>query len=119
MTSIVFDTHESFKLLKEAGLNDAQAEAIVKVVSRTVDLRNRSQLATPADVASPNSEVGAGITALDARIAADLSASKADIASLDTKLGARISAQTGELVWWIVGTGAVVVASNVLLNVFG
>jgi hypothetical protein len=97
MSTITFDTHASFKRLKDAGLNEAQAEAVVEVVSKTAELPDISQLATKADLASV----------------------KADLANVETKLDARITALKGELIWWIIGTGAVVVTSQTLEHIFG
>ena len=68
----------------------------MEVVSRTADLPDISQLATKADVASVETRLEAQITGLDARI----------------------TALKGELIWWIIGTGVVVAASQTLQHIF-
>ena len=122
MNAIAFDTHASFKRLKDAGLNDAQAEAVVDVVSRTADLPDISQLATKEDLALLRADIVSVETRLDARILG----AKSDIAGLESRLEAkmagleaRLTALKGELVWWIIGTGVVVAASQTLQHIFG
>lgn len=50
MTSIAFDTLGASKRLRDAGLQEGVAEAIVDVVRRTADLPDIGQLATKADI---------------------------------------------------------------------
>ncbi len=136
MNAIAFDTHASFKRLKDAGLNDAQAEAVVDVVSRTADLPDISQLATKEDLALLRADMVGVETRLDARI----SGAKSDIAGAESRLDAkivaldakvvtlearivaldsRVTAMKGELVWWIIGTGVVVAVSQTLQHILG
>ena len=122
MNAIAFDTHASFKRLKDAGLNDAQAEAVVDVVSRTADLPDISQLATKEDLALLRADMVGVETRLEARI----SGAKSDIAGAESRLDAkivaldsRLTAMKGELVWWIIGTGVVVAVSQTLQHILG
>ena len=111
MNAIAFDTHASFKRLKDAGLNDAQAEAVVEVVSGTADLPDISQLATKADLAVLKADVASVETRLEAKMTG--------LEAKMTGLEARLTALKGELVWWIIGTGVVVAMSQTLQHILG
>jgi hypothetical protein len=71
-SATAFDTHAGVKRLVQAGMPEAQAEALIEVVAKTADMPDVSQLAT-----------------------------KAELAGVE-----------GELVYWIVGTGAVSVIAQ-------
>ena len=118
MNAIAFDTHASFKRLKDAGLNDAQAEAVVDVVSRTADLPDISQLATKADLAV----LQADVASVETRLEAKLTGLDAKMTGLEAKMAgleARLTGLKGELVWWIIGTGVVVAVSQTLQHILG
>ena len=125
MNAIAFDTHASFKRLKDAGLNDAQAEAVVDVVSRTADLPDISQLATKADLAVLQADVASVETRLEAKLTgldAKMTGLEAKMTGLEAKMAgleARLTGLKGELVWWIIGTGVVVAVSQTLQHILG
>ena len=73
MTAVAFDTHAAVKTLREAGADEAMAEAIVNTASAAAGA-DREQLATKADLA-----------ALETRLRADL-ATKADLEALRSEL---------------------------------
>jgi hypothetical protein len=50
MTSIAFNTLQASRKLRDAGVDERTAEAIVEVVSQTTDLPDMSKLATKADL---------------------------------------------------------------------
>ncbi len=52
MTSVAFDTHRAVKALREAGVEERQAEAITQIVQQTADLPDVTTLATKADLAA-------------------------------------------------------------------
>ena len=73
MNAVAFDTHAAVKTLREAGADEAMAEAIVNTASAAAGA-DREQLATKADLA-----------ALETRLRADL-ATKADLETLRSEL---------------------------------
>ena len=73
-------------LLREAGFEDRQAEAVAGVVRHAVDA-DRGALATKAD-----------ITALRADTRADIAALRADLDKLETRLTVRFFGMGGVLV---------------------
>lgn len=50
MTAITFDTLQASRRLRDAGVDERTAEAIVEVVSQTTELPDISKLATKADL---------------------------------------------------------------------
>lgn len=61
MTSIPFDTHDAVKTLRNAGVDERAAEAMVQVMARTTDLPKIEHLATKTDLE-------AAVAKLEARI---------------------------------------------------
>lgn len=57
MTSIAFDTHDAVKTLRNAGVDERSAEAMVEVMKRTTDLPRVDHLATKADIAELRTEI--------------------------------------------------------------
>ena len=77
MSTATFDTYAAVKTLREAGADEAMAEAIVNTASAAAGA-DREQLATKADLAELE-------TRLTARM--DTFATKADLAALRAELG--------------------------------
>ena len=74
MSAIAFDTHAAVKTLREAGADEAMAEAIVNTAGAAAGARH-DDLATKADIADTKADI------------AELRAStKADLAKLETRL---------------------------------
>ena len=73
MNAVAFDTHAAVKTLREAGADEAMAEAIVNTASAAAGA-DREQSATKADLAG-----------LETRLRADL-ATKADLETLRSEL---------------------------------
>ena len=63
MNAVAFDTHAAVKTLREAGADEAMAEAIVNTASAAAGA-DREQLATKADLA----EVRADLAGLETRM---------------------------------------------------
>ena len=63
MSTGAFDTHAAVKTLREAGADEAMAEAIVNTASAAAGA-DREQLATKADLA----DLKAGLAALEVRL---------------------------------------------------
>ena len=57
MNAATFDTHAAVKTLREAGADEAMAEAIVNAASAAAGA-DREQLATKADIAGLRAEIG-------------------------------------------------------------
>ncbi len=88
MVTLAFDTLKAAKALKEAGFEEAQAEAVVATVGEAVG----ATVATKADVAEARTGLQAEIGALRtdmAELRADL---QAEIAAVRTDLQAEIGA---------------------------
>ena len=75
MSAVAFDTHAAVKTLREAGADEAMAEAIVNTASAAVGA-GHDQLATKADLAD---------------IKADLADTRADVAELRASTKAEIA----------------------------
>ena len=84
---LMFDTHQAVKELTEAGFVEAQAEAVVATVSRSMS----ENVATKADIAEVKANIAivkADIAVVKADIASLRVETKADIASLRTEMAA-------------------------------
>lgn len=95
MTTLIFDTHEFIKELKNAGFSEQQAEVITKLqktaISSTLEQAKHDyqldDLATKRDLKELELKVDASIRELELKVAKDIAESKA------------------ELVCWVVGVG--------------
>ena len=67
MSTATFDTHAAVKTLREAGADEAMAEAIVSTASAAAGA-DRGELATKADLAGVRDELRAELAALEARL---------------------------------------------------
>ena len=92
MSAVAFDTHAAVKTLREAGADEAKAEAIVKTASAAVGA-GHDQLATKADLADIKAELAdtrADVVELQASTKADFAelraSTKADLATLEARL---------------------------------
>ncbi len=93
MVALAFDTHKAVKALKEAGADEALAEAVVATVGDAVgeniatkadiaELRN----ATEADIAQVRTDIAELRTATKADISESRAAAKTDIAEVRTEI---------------------------------
>lgn len=75
------DAHAAFRELENGGFEARQAEALVRVISRS-----DSELVTKADLAAYKTDVDASLTVLKADLKAEIAALKADIAAMANKM---------------------------------
>ncbi len=96
MTTLAFDTHAAVKTLKEAGFEEAQAEAVVATVGGAMD----ENVATTAD-----------IQALEQRMMAHIAATTAEIQALEQRMTAHIAGRFETLYrnLWAMAVGIVAV----------
>ena len=92
-TATTFDTHATVKRLISAGASEPLAEAIVDAVQPATVMPDVSQLASKDDIRILEAKMGA----------------------LEAKMGTI----KGQLVWWILGTGAALGVSQNLQHFFG
>ena len=86
MSAVAFDTYAAVKTLREAGADEAMAEAIVNTASAAVGA-GHDALATKADIADTRADVAE----LRASTKADIVAMKADVAELRASTKADIA----------------------------
>ena len=101
MTTAVFDTHAAVKQLRAAGVNDAQAETLVDIMSRAL-----GDPVTKADLEplATKEFVRAEIASVDGRVAG----LRAEIANLEARLFRHL---------WVMAAG-IVGATFTLLKLF-
>lgn len=141
MMPFVFDTLSASKQLREAGMSEGVAEAVVSVFQYAAATPDISHLATKADVADMATKTDlelfrvamrADLDALSAATKSDLDAqsaamkadigalkrdmaTKADLADLRAEFGAKLLQQT----WMMIGgVTALVTMVNVTLKIF-
>ena len=78
MTALAFDTYKAVKVLREAGADEALAEAVVATVGDAIG----GNVATKADLAEVKAELKSDIAA----VKADLAAVKSNIAEVEARL---------------------------------
>ena len=112
MMTAAFDTHAAVKQLRAAGVNDAQAETLVDIMSRAL-----GDPVTKADLEplATKEFVRAEISRVDARIAGLRVEVQSQIAGLDTKV-ANLEARLFRHLW-VMAVG-IVGATFTLLKLF-
>ncbi|MCF8506776.1 MAG: CCDC90 family protein [Caulobacter sp.] len=128
MTPFVFDSLSASKQLREAGMPEGVAEAVVSVFQHASAMPDISHLSTKADLDAQSALLKADIDAQGALMKAGLdvmkadigalkrdTATKADLAELRAEFGARLLQQT----WMMIGgVTALVTMVNVTLKIF-
>ena len=128
MSPFAFDTLSASKQLREAGMSEGVAEAVVSVFQHAAAMPDISHLATKADLDAQRVMTKSDLDALGALIKADLDvmkadigalkrdmATKADLADLRAEFGAKLLQQT----WMMIGgVTALVTMVNVTLKIF-
>lgn len=128
MSPFAFDTLSASKQLREAGMSEGVAEAVVSVFQHAAAMPEISHLATKADLDVQSAMSKADLDAQGALIKADLDvmkadigalkrdmATKADLADLRAEFGAKLLQQT----WMMIGgVTALVTMVNVTLKIF-
>ena len=104
----IMDTHEAFKLLQSAGLDEEKAEAIVRVVGVGQDA-----LATKVDLEALALTTRADLEALAQTTKADLEAlaqtTKADLEALELRLRHDLTLRLGAMVFAAAGVQVAIV----------
>jgi hypothetical protein len=103
MSLIAFDTLRAAKLLRDAGVEERQAEAFVQIMQQTADLPPIDHLATKADLGILKTDIENSIAGLRSEMENLRVETRADI----RVLAAQTVAQKAELIWWVIGAGAI------------
>ena len=110
MASVTFDTHGFVKLMRESGLTEPQAEAIVHMQTSVLD----SQLATQAGLDALRMTLQADLEQLKISVQADLEQQKittrADLRELELRLQTQIKDQTIRLGGMMMALGGILIA---------
>lgn len=125
MTPFVFDTLSASKRLREAGMEEGVAEAVVSVFQHAVEPIDISHLATKEDIADMATK--ADLDALRLATKADLAA-KTDLATLKSEVSADFKVETANLradfndklrqqSWTMLGGMAVLFAIHTWFNI--
>ena len=78
MSALAFDTYKAVTALKQAGFEEAQAEAVVNTMGEALG----GNVATKADLTEVRAALEADMTAMKAALETDIAAVKADIEQL-------------------------------------
>lgn len=134
MTPFVFDTLSASKQLREAGMPEGMAEAVVSVFQHAATMPDISHLATKADLDALSVATKADLDALSVATKADVAsmATKSDIADMATKadiaevrleianLRADLQAAIRQQGWLLLGgVGVLLTISNGLAKLLG
>ena len=76
MSTFAFDTHKAVTALKQAGFEEAQAEAVVTTMGEALD----GTVATRADVTEVRTALEADVAAVQAKLEADIAAVRTEMA---------------------------------------
>ena len=93
MTALAFDTYKAVKTLREAGADEALAEAVVATVGDAIG----GNVATKADLAEVNVALKAEIAAVKTELKGDIAAVKTDLAAVHAELKGDIAAVKTEI----------------------
>lgn len=108
MTPAAFDTLSASKRLREAGLNERAAEAIVELVQQTTMLPDISDLATRAELLAVKSELKSEITSVRTEL-------KSDLALTEARIRADLSEKIRLQGWALLGGMAVLMSISTAL----
>jgi hypothetical protein len=87
MSALAFDTHKAVTALKQAGFEEAQAEAVVNTMGEALG----GNVATKADLTEIRAALEADMTAMKAALETDIAAVKADIEQLRSETKADLA----------------------------
>jgi hypothetical protein len=127
MTPFVFDTLSASKQLREAGMAEGVAEAVVSVFQHAAAMPDISHLATKADLDAQGAATRADLEAHSAATKADMdifkAATKADFAELRIEIAnARVELvdKLRQQTWMLIGgVGVLVTILNGLMKLLG
>lgn len=107
MSTLALDTHKAVKTLREAGFEEAKAEAMVSTFGNAMS----ENVATKVDIV----ELKADVDALKADVAAlktDVAALKTDLLALEQRLTVRLYTTI------LTGIGLMIAANGIMLAAF-
>ena len=114
MSTLALDTHKAVKTLREAGFEEAQAEAMVTTFGNAMS----ENVATKADIGELKAYIAEMKADVDA-LKTDVAATKADVATLRTDMLALEQRLTVRLYTTILtGIGLMVAANGIMLAAF-
>lgn len=87
MSALAFDTHKAVTALKQAGFEEAQAEAVVNTMGEAL----AGNVATKADLTEVRAALEADLAAVKADLEQLRTETKADLAAVQAKLEADIA----------------------------
>ncbi|MBO9557319.1 MAG: hypothetical protein J7515_01875 [Caulobacter sp.] len=108
MTAIAFDTLNASKRLRDAGMDERAAEAIVELVQQTARMPDISNLATRAELDAAKSE-------LKVDLKSEIASVRADMALMESRLRADLSEKIRLQGWAIMGGMAVLMTISTAL----
>lgn len=103
MTAIGFDTLSASKRLREAGMDQPVAEAIVELVQQTTMLPDISDLATKSELSATRADLQATKTEPKADLKTEIALVRADMTSMESHLRADLSEKIRLQGWAILG----------------
>lgn len=115
MTAIGFDTLSASKRLREAGMDQPMAEAIVELVQQTTMLPDISDLATKSELSATRADLQAIKTELKADLKTEIALVRADMTSMESRLRADLSEKIRLQGWAIPGGVAVLMTISTAL----
>lgn len=115
MTAIAFDTLSASKRLREAGMDQPMAEAIVELVQQTTMLPDISDLATKSELSATRADLQATKTELKADLKTEIALVRADMTSMESRLRADLSEKIRLQGWAILGGVAVLMTISTAL----
>ncbi len=101
MSALAFDTHKAVMALKQAGFEEAQAEAVVNTMGEALG----GNVATKADLTEVRAVLEADMVAVKADIEQLRSETKADLAAVRADMAEQFTALYKQL--WLMAVGIV------------
>ena len=93
MSALAFDTYKAVTALKQAGFEEAQAEAVVNTMGEALG----GNVATKADLTEVRAALEADMTAMKADLETDIAAVKADIEQLRSETKADLATMRADM----------------------
>lgn len=115
MTAIGFDTLSASKRLREAGMDQPMAEAVVELVQQTTMLPDISDLATKSELSATRADLQATKAELKADLKNEIALVRADMTSMESRLRADLSEKIRLQGWAILGGVAVLMTISTAL----
>ncbi|ATC25457.1 hypothetical protein EIB18_13090 [Caulobacter vibrioides] len=115
MTTIGFDTLSASKRLRDAGMDQPVAEAIVELVQQTTMLPDISDLATKSELAATRADLQTTKAELKADLKNEIALVRADMALMESRLRVDLSEKIRLQGWAILGGVAVLMTISTAL----